>query len=248
MFVTLKAALGPAFGTYLNHLHGLHQVDRIVIDECHVVLNQQAEFRPTLQRLGELSRLAVQMMLLTTILPPRLEALLWTRMIVNAKEVAMFRDRTTRANIAYRVISTQSHTEARADLVLTVSALLESLAPHKLLVYCNSRDETMELARELQCPAYHHLLDCDTCTAAQVQFSTTGRLMMATSAFGLGIDIANIRAVLHASCPRRLLDFAQQSGRVGRDGQSSHSVVITLRSSVQTSDAAMTQFLEPGCR
>ena len=106
VFVTPEAALGPAFGTFLNRLHGLHPLDRLAIDECHVVLNQQAEFRPTLQRLGELSRLVVQMVLLTAILPPRLEVLLWTRMFVNAKEVTMFRDRTTRVNIAYRVIFT----------------------------------------------------------------------------------------------------------------------------------------------
>lgn len=148
VFVHPEAALSPTFGTFLNRLQGLHQLDRTVIDECHVVLNQQAEFRPTLQRLGELSRLAVQMVLLTATLPPRLESLLWTRMFFDAKEVVMFRDRTTRANIAYQVISTQSRTEARATLLSMVPSLLGSLAPAKLLVYRNSREETMELTRE----------------------------------------------------------------------------------------------------
>ncbi|MCJ1261580.1 hypothetical protein MMC22_001445 [Lobaria immixta] len=170
VLVTPEAALGPMFGTFLNQLQGLHQRDRIVLDECHVVLNQQADFRPALQRLGELSRLAVQMVLLTATLPPSLEPLLWTRMFFDAGEVAMFRDRTTRVNIAYQVLSTQSQTEARAVLRSTVSSLFETLPSGKLLVYCNSRDETMELARELQCPAYHHLLDHDTRMAAQVQF------------------------------------------------------------------------------
>lgn len=56
VLVTPEAAIGDAFGSYLNYLRGLQQLDRITIDECHVVLNDPSQFRPQLQRLGELVR------------------------------------------------------------------------------------------------------------------------------------------------------------------------------------------------
>jgi hypothetical protein len=70
VFVTPEKAVDEAFSSYLSRLKQARQLDRIVIDECHVVLNDQLHFRPHLQRLGQLAQGETQMLLLTATLPP----------------------------------------------------------------------------------------------------------------------------------------------------------------------------------
>lgn len=54
VLVTPESALSSDFITFMNQLRVVHRLDRIVIDECHIILNDQADFRPQMQRLGQL--------------------------------------------------------------------------------------------------------------------------------------------------------------------------------------------------
>ncbi|GME30610.1 conserved hypothetical protein, partial [Neofusicoccum parvum] len=103
VLVTPEAALSDEFMTFLNRLRAMRQLDRIVIDECHVVLNDQVDFRKQLQQLGKLMAAETQMVLLTATLPPSKEAELWRRMGWTAAEVVVFRAATTRRNVSYQV-------------------------------------------------------------------------------------------------------------------------------------------------
>jgi hypothetical protein len=94
VLVTPEWALGEDFTTFLNRQRLLSRLDRIVIDECHVVLNDQTHFRPQLQRLGRLVHAQTQMVLLTATLPPSEEGQLLERMHFPASSVQMFRART----------------------------------------------------------------------------------------------------------------------------------------------------------
>ena len=75
-----------------------------MIDECHLVLNNGYRFRPVLQRLGRLVGAEVQMVLLTATLPPSQEPELWRRMFFNEGQVQLFRESTSRSNIAYHIV------------------------------------------------------------------------------------------------------------------------------------------------
>ena len=79
-------------------------MDRIVIDECHIVLNQRYTFHKQMQQLGKLVAAETQMVLLTATLPPSEEDELFRRMHFERDQVKMFRARTTRTNVAYRVV------------------------------------------------------------------------------------------------------------------------------------------------
>lgn len=104
VLVTPESALGPDFMGFLNRQRMQHPLDRIVIDECHVILNDQKDFRPVMARLGRLSGLRVQMVYMTATLPPREESKMLIRIETTCEKVQLFRARTSRSNVAYRVV------------------------------------------------------------------------------------------------------------------------------------------------
>ena len=73
VFVTSESAISGRFQTFLNQLRSGQQLDRIVIDECHVVLNDQLELRRILRRMGKINRAGTQMIMLTATLPPQMK-------------------------------------------------------------------------------------------------------------------------------------------------------------------------------
>jgi superfamily II DNA helicase RecQ len=95
--------VSPDFQTFLNRLWWTRRLDRIVIDECHVVLNSQRDFRPQMAQLGKLVQARTQMVWLTATLPPRMEAELCRRMKHDRAAVTIYRAWTSRLNVAYRV-------------------------------------------------------------------------------------------------------------------------------------------------
>jgi superfamily II DNA helicase RecQ len=72
--VTPESALSVDFGQFLNRQRSFHRLDRIVIDECHIMLNGSTQYRPQMQRLGQLTQHGTQMIFLTATLPPSREA------------------------------------------------------------------------------------------------------------------------------------------------------------------------------
>ena len=224
VLVTPEAAIGDRFNTFMNRLQSTQQLDRIVIDECHVVLNDQLDFRRKLQRMGELNRAAVQMIMLTATLPPRMEGRLWERMGWRAEMVRMFRAGTVRKNVKYRTIRIATQDQNIEGYAQIIQQAFDPYADGKMVVYCNSVRKSQDLAQQMRCEAYYH--DAREKTRKLIGFKNEDRLIVATSAFGMGIDIENIRVVVHVDRPRTLLDYAQESGRAGRDGLSSEAIII----------------------
>src|SRR5437764_936096 len=102
VLVTPESAVSEDFMTFLNRLNATQQLDRIVIDECHIVLNRRYKFRRQMQRLGKLMAAGTQMVMLTATLPPSEEEELYRRMYVEKEHVQIFRASTVRKNVAYR--------------------------------------------------------------------------------------------------------------------------------------------------
>ncbi|KAJ5863522.1 uncharacterized protein N7529_001349 [Penicillium soppii] len=103
VLVTPESAITEDFMTFLNRQRLGHRLDRIVIDECHVVLNDQSQFRPAMAQLGRLIVAQAQMIYLTATLPPAAEDQLFRRLRTTREKAHMFRARTHRTNVAYRL-------------------------------------------------------------------------------------------------------------------------------------------------
>jgi superfamily II DNA helicase RecQ len=163
--VTPESALGHDFITFLNRQRMLHRLDRIVIDECHIVLNDQTDFRPQMQRLGQLVHAQTQMVLLTATLPPSEEGTLFQRMHFPPPSVQMFRARTHRPNVAYRImhpamdarVTRHPHRWVEApEVVAWIQGRVRRYRPGKVIVYAPTVVQVRLMAAVLACEAYYH--------------------------------------------------------------------------------------------
>ncbi|PKX88226.1 P-loop containing nucleoside triphosphate hydrolase protein [Aspergillus novofumigatus IBT 16806] len=171
--------------TFLNRLRWTRRLDRIVIDECHVVLNSQHDFRPQMAQLGRLVQARTQMVWLTATLPPSMEAELCRWMKYDRAAVTIYRAWTSRLNVVYRVW--------RPDMT-------------GVIIYANIIGQVTAMARVLGCEAYYsEQLDK---AGVLARFMGASPVIAATSALGMGVDIPNIRSIIHIGTPRMLLDYA----------------------------------------
>ncbi|KAG9385482.1 RecQ Superfamily II DNA helicase [Pyrenophora tritici-repentis] len=116
-------------------------LDRIIIDECHIVLNRQYTFRKQMQQLGKLVAVETQMVMLTATLPPSEEDELFRRMHFERGQVRMFRAPTARSNIAYRVVRVEKERkrqEVEATVLAMVQQKVRKYKSGKIVVYGNS--------------------------------------------------------------------------------------------------------------
>ncbi|KAL9606886.1 MAG: hypothetical protein Q9167_008133, partial [Letrouitia subvulpina] len=113
VLVTPESARSDDFSRFINRLNGQQRLDRIVIDECHMVLNEQADFRPKIRELGALSRARVPIVILTATLPPEDIGRFMKRMWIEPEDTTVFRERTTRKNIRYSTYAIKAKTSQK---------------------------------------------------------------------------------------------------------------------------------------
>lgn len=245
VLVTPEKTKHPAFGTFLSRLRQNRQLDRIVIDECHVILQNAWAFRRPPQELCHLAAAETQMVLLTATLPPTEEGQLLARMHWRREEVRLIRSSTVRDNNAYRVVAAGVEPEEWGPQLQAIVQPVLQQTTRKVVVMCRRKDQISAIidAALFPCEAYHaglgelwknELLDQLRSGALHV--------LVATSAFGMGVDIPDIGLVVHLDAPDNLLEYSQASGRAGRDGAQSHAVL--LQSPSRIVDPWMQQFAQ----
>jgi ATP-dependent DNA helicase RecQ len=200
-------------------------VKRFAIDEAHCISHWGHDFRPEYRQLAMLRERfpAASFHAFTATATPRVRKDIAAQLHLRDPEVLV--GIFDRPNLVYRVVP-------RTD---RIGQTLEILGRHRgeaSIVYCLSRRETEDLASRLAAEGilarpYHAGLDAATRHATQEAFAReTIDVVVATVAFGMGIDRSNVRLVLHTSLPKSLEAYQQETGRAGRDGLAAECVLL----------------------
>ena len=224
----------------------------VAIDEAHCISQWGHDFRPDYRMIGQhLPALRgspdpAPVIALTATATPTVQADILSQlgMVRPAKFIHGFR----RDNLAIEVVEVP--VPERAGVICN---LLADDARRPAIVYATSRKNSERLAEELSCSmraaAYHAGLDAETRERVQTAFQA-GELevVVATIAFGMGIDKANIRTVIHAGLPGTLEGYYQEIGRAGRDGAPSRTFLMHSFADQRTQDFFLTRDYPPAAQ
>jgi superfamily II DNA helicase RecQ len=154
-------------------------------------------------------------------------------MAVEQTVVSMYRARTSRHNIVYRVYQpiiavqygSQNQWLEDPGVQQFIRERVRRTRPGRVIVYGSTKRIMTQAAEILGCAAFYSDQDEKLGILEQFRHAAHG-VIAATSALGMGVDIPDIRCIIHIGFPRSLLDYAQESGRAGRDQQPSEAIII----------------------
>jgi len=231
VLVTPESAVSQAFGRFIDEKRTTYQLERIVIDECHTILESTAEWRPKVLELCQMAEKGVQVVYLTATLPPRTERAFFDIIGVPEEDLRIFRDNTSRPRIEYNVVEYERDDED-AEVGRVVEKKKDQYpAPGQIIVYCRKIDQARRLAKVLQCSVYHRTVGNEE-EKKGILRRLTGqkeRVFTATNALGLGVDAPTVRAIIHVGIRDNLAQYTQESGRAGRDGATSEATIMRAR-------------------
>lgn len=247
-FVPVESAVGRRFRGYLGRLDSRNQVDRVVFDESHLILTA-SKYRPKLHLVKFLRQLRCQFVFLTATLPPSMEARFTQAVLLF--QPSIIRSITIRKDIDYSVARSTTLNQ-RAFAIEQIKALLskswmQNEKEARVIVYTLSREEADVIAGAVGGLIYYSDSGTDAEKTVSLNQWRAGEflVMVATSAFGMGVDYPSVRAVLHVGSPRDAISFAQEVGRVGRDGKGGISGVLLGREQSGTTVEHATAALLP---
>ena len=248
-------------GEFLHYAKGLElegQLAHMFFDECHVAFTDTS-YRERLRELWTLRYLDCPFTGLTATLIIDLEDVLKERLCIDNANI--FRRSTARKTIRYQVKDSKDQVPLEVAIKYTQQSRLRQ--GQRGVIYVRSYETGGVVSQALECPFYRARAEAKG-EVLQQWIHGPGGWIVATGALGTGINIEGIVYVVHVGRPYGLTSFVQQSGRGGRNGEVSESVIITRvahssgrrRSEImseysveQIDEDAMTEFIQSqGCR
>ena len=209
------------------------KINMITVDESHCISQWGYDFRPAYLKISEIRELlpTVPVLALTATATPEVVKDIQTKLGFR-EDSRIFRMSFERKNLAYIVRNTESKQEELLHILNSVSG--------SAIVYTRNRKRTREVAdllvnKEITATYYHGGLNNDVKDQRQRSWlSGESRVMVATNAFGMGIDKPDVRLVIHVDLPDSPEAYFQEAGRAGRDGQKAYAVLLYAKSDKAT--------------
>lgn len=209
------------------------KINMITVDESHCISQWGYDFRPAYLKISEIRELlpTVPVLALTATATPEVVKDIQTKLGFR-EDSSIFRMSFERKNLAYIVRNTESKQEELLHILNSVSG--------SAIVYTRNRKRTREVAEllvnnEITATFYHAGLNNDVKDQRQKSWlSGESRVMVATNAFGMGIDKPDVRLVIHVDLPDSPEAYFQEAGRAGRDGQKAYAVLLYAKSDKAT--------------
>ena len=219
LYISPERLSSPIFQTKLRHI----KVSFITVDEAHCISQWGYDFRPAYLKISEIRKLKpAPVLALTATATAKVIDDIQTQLAFEQKNV--FRMSYERKNLAYIVRKTN---DKIAELIHILSRINGSA-----IVYVRSRRRSKELSAILEdngIPStfYHAGLEPSVRDERQkLWHDNKKRVIVATNAFGMGIDKPDVRVVAHIDCPDSIEAYFQEAGRAGRDDTKSYAVLL----------------------
>lgn len=202
-----------------------NRIGLVVVDECNCVVSWGYAFREAYLEIGEwiyrLKKKPVILALSATVIPEDRSQIME---LLSMEDVKTFEESLYRSNLAFMKRMTSTRKAQQREL----NRCMKKYHKRTTIVFCNTKSAVENVARYLEglypgdVMAYHSSKKCEE----KAMLSGEKRIIVATSALSMGVDVRDVDLVIHFNMPLSIADYCQMSGRAGREGKKARSILL----------------------